>query len=210
LRSTCAGTQRSRQQMSCLPATSRIWTTGRIYSAPETDAGLFRGLNYFKTKNPMCYLNRYIIKPPKLSDDRSFITGLPYDWREISSSSPATDRKACETLATCFKREMHYGFVQYIASSHGHEKDRVLVLESPSYVEKVYAMGAVCIRWREYTDHEPEYAMAWVWLHPYMRRQRHLTRLIPYLKATFSPLLFETPISSAMQSFIKNKWEAAE
>jgi len=153
---------------------------------------------------------KYEMRLPKVAQ-------LPLHWqvepfeavagvRLVDVNSKIADRRAAETLATYFKRELSYDIVQY-SVSETYPKDCVLLFTYETYEKVQYAFGAVCMRWREYLDHDLEYAMAWVWFHPYERKQGHLSKLWPHLAERFGNFVCEGPLSPAMRAFLTKRGE---
>jgi len=64
----------------------------------------------------------------------------------------------------------------------------------------VIIVGACAFRWREYTNHEPMWAMQWIWIAPRARRHGVLTHRWHGFQTHFSFVL-EYPLSDAMQAF---------
>ena len=116
----------------------------------------------------------------------------------VTDDSSEYDRRCLEAVATYFRREFHYDFVQYSAT----ETDvRALgfVWVSPG---GGWVTGGACFRWREYLDSTPAYAMQWIWLHPYVRRSGLLSRAWPFFRARCGPFTCEPPLSPAMDGFL--------
>lgn len=154
----------------------------------------------------------YILKLPRVADEHFSESGpFPRYCRIVNQSSPAADRNAAECLAWFFKREFSYDFVQYLASERGNGKDCVVLLTDRGYTktgkEVEFAYGAICMRWRTYSNHEPEWAMTWVWLHPYERNKGHLSDIWQGLETRFPGFRVEPPLSPAMHAFLTNRGE---
>lgn len=143
--------------------------------------------------------------------------GIPhYGVLEIDWASKLTYRRAVWSIARYFRREEGYDFVQY--GHEGREDDLThrayLWLHpngQPGY--KVHAIGAGCFRKRPgYKDERappefriPHWAMQWIWLHPYFRRQGLLSRAWPHFRKTFGDFEVEGPYSDAMVGFLKRQ-----
>ena len=119
---------------------------------------------------------------------------------EVTPKSPMRLRKAVERFAYYFHREMGFDFVQFVAAD-----------KTPNYITYIFFdesrnvhCGACCFRWRKYTNHEPQWAMQWIWIHPYRRRSGILKKHWPMFDK-LRPFLLERPVSPAMQGFI-NKY----
>ncbi len=111
----------------------------------------------------------------------------------IGPKSPVSWRKAVESMAYYFRREMHFDFPPYGVTETDFSpelgRDRVLVFPKTTVIEGFldvcYFIGAVGVRWREWTDAPASWCVTWAWLHPYERRQGHLTKAWPFLLRTF-------------------------
>jgi hypothetical protein len=69
---------------------------------------------------------------------------------------------------------------------------------------QVAVYGACCFRNRDYGK-GAEYAMQWIWIHPYARRKRHLDAAWPYFRMRFGAFLVEAPHSDGMKQFLKRR-----
>ena len=54
---------------------------------------------------------------------------------------------------------------------------------------------------REYTNHEPMWAMQWIWVAPRARRHGVLTRRWHGFQTRFGSFVLEYPLIDAMQAF---------
>jgi len=121
----------------------------------------------------------------------------PPDLHLVTFKSRLRDRECVEMLATYFRREFHYDFVQYQARSYD-TQGRAFVWANPAG----WVTGACHFAWRDYTDSPAAFAMSWIWLHPYVRRNGLLTRAWPFFRARFGDFCVERPLSSAMSGFL--------
>lgn len=126
----------------------------------------------------------------------------------VSSSSPLSVRRAAVELATYFKHEFHYDFLQFAETPEGsHERDRAflyshgLFLGGRPIASNIPLVGCCSFRWRE-NDEPPGYALQWAWFHPYFRRQGLLTRSWRYFTDRFGRFRVEEPLSLAMKAFL--------
>jgi hypothetical protein len=115
-------------------------------------------------------------------------------------------RRAVETLARYFQREFCYDFIQYGATERSDPRDRVFLWTQDSYTYHA-AIGAICFRWREYRDTPPGLAVAWVWIHPYLRRRGILAGHWGFFRDTYGDFYIERPLSPAMQAFLTSRGE---
>jgi len=101
---------------------------------------------------------------------------------------------------------MGFDFPPYTANESDFDAkpspDRVLVFsKSQPGTDAVYFIGAVGVRWAEWSDAPPCWSLTWAWLHPYERRKGHLTRAWPILIEMFPNPHMEPPLSEAMERF---------
>jgi len=132
----------------------------------------------------------------------------------VVPGSPLAARRAVETLAHYFRREMHFDFVQFDATetpaSPGfapyeawlfHELAHDRLTEAQPSPRRVF--GACCFRWKEWRDHDPGWSMHWAWLHPYFRRRGHLADAWPLFQQRYAEgFHVERPLSVQMQAFL--------
>ncbi len=129
-----------------------------------------------------------------------------YELNLITGDSPKTAREATETLAYYFRREFGYDFVQYSAQEDADPRDRVFLWTVNRYSYHA-GIGAACFRWREYDNAAPRLSLAWVWIHPYLRRHGILTGHWDYFRALYGDFLVEPPLSHPMKAFINKRGE---
>ena len=171
-------------------------------------------LNIFVIFVTMKYPDYHDIRLPFLKSngknlyDRFTPGGAPF--RIVGPASPLIWRRATEKLAYFFHREMQFDFPPYEASEVTNwdlAKDRVIVLVKETtltdWEQYLFFIGAVGIRWRVCDNAPACWAITWVWLHPYERRQGHLTRVWPFIMETFPSARIEPPISQAMVAFLR-------
>lgn len=127
----------------------------------------------------------------------------------VTVASPKQQRRAVFKIAQYFRREFHYDFPQYGYDGDETDPKHVAFLWvhpeaafSPDF--RVPCIGATCFRWREYIDHTPEWAMQWIWIHPFFRRQGLLKMAWPEFASEFKGFRCEPPISDAMQFFLSS------
>lgn len=118
--------------------------------------------------------------------------------REVRIDSPARLRRAVYTLARYGSRECGWGGPPY--GFEGRETDP----RATAFLWEHFGIlgGACCFRWRRYTDAPPEWALQWVWLHPYWRGCGLLAEAWPYFRERFGAFVVEGPISSGMRAFL--------
>jgi hypothetical protein len=130
--------------------------------------------------------------------------GFSGDLIEVSSGSRVTYRNAVQAHATFFRREFHYDFIQYDAEEHDPNCRVFMWVEQRHY--PAHAVGSVCFRFRPYRTAEGTitsgWAMMWIWLHPYCRRQGLLKSLWPYLLHRFGSFYVEPPHSAPMRQWL--------
>lgn len=139
---------------------------------------------------------------------------------KIEPGSPVELRRAVETLAYYFKKEMGFDGLQFEAAetqaSLGyvpyeaylfHDTAYDQIVENEAIPHRIY--GACCFRWREWSDHAPCWSLDWVWLHPYFRRRGHLQRAWPTFQHAYGDdFHVASPLSIGMQAFVKANHEA--
>jgi hypothetical protein len=172
--------------------------------------------NRYEIKLPLLAANGLCLTPggePQHTADRS----LPHDVIVVVPRSPVAHRRAVERLGIYLKREQHFDFPPYDAEEAVHYSDqaqdvaflwtthRHADLKKDEWVHP--AIGACGFRWRKWSDAPEGWALAWVWFHPYERRQGHLTRAWPYFRERFGDFLAEPPLSAAMKSFVRKMQE---
>lgn len=123
-----------------------------------------------------------------------------FPLQAVTARSPITHRRALHRMATYFRREFRYDFIQYDPSER--ESDHVGYLFLERNWDDTIVVGGTIFRWREYTQEKPGWAMAWIWLHPYERHRGRLTAVWPYFRERFGVFDVEGPISPAMQAFL--------
>jgi hypothetical protein len=144
-----------------------------------------------------------------IQPDRSKYHGMHrVQIRLVSRKSPVTMRRATETLARYFQREFGYDFLQYSEDERGDSRDRVYLWTRDDCMFHS-AVGAACFRWRDYSNAPHGLALAWIWLHPYLRRQGILSAHWEYFRARHGDFYVETPLSPAMEAFLKVRGECA-
>lgn len=123
----------------------------------------------------------------------------------VGRRSPASQKKAVELMATYFRREFGYDFVQYSANEFLDDSETLAWLWATGYPQDYTIIGGGCFRKREWKDLPNAWAMQWIWLHPYFRRKGILTRAWPVFTAMFGPFDVEEPVSNAMDHFLAGK-----
>ena len=125
---------------------------------------------------------------------------LPLNVMCVSSRSPMAHKRAVEAFAYYFRREFQYGFVQYDASEYTSNQDTLAFLWTVEHdVHIDISVGACCFRWR---DESNQWALQWIWLHPYCRRQGRLSETWIAFKNWFGDFDVEPPLSEAMKRFV--------
>lgn len=136
----------------------------------------------------------------------------------VGPQSPLSWLKAVEEMAYYFKRELKFEFPTFTADERFKpelQRDRVLVFnrteildhkptpKNPKDFVNTYTFfGAIGVRWRQWENDSASWSLPWVWLHPYERRQGHLTKAWPFLLKMFPNLSVEPPFSPAMAGFL--------
>jgi hypothetical protein len=124
----------------------------------------------------------------------------------ITGKSPITMRRSVETLACYFRREFGYDFVQYSATEPSDPRDRIFLWTRDDCMYHA-AIGAICFRWREYDNAPHGLAVAWVWIHPYLRRHGILAAHWEFFRHLYGDFYVEPPLSPAMKAFLESRGE---
>jgi hypothetical protein len=149
---------------------------------------------------------------------RSLASGLPEDlcWEvygdvrpkptefslmAIANGSPKPARRAVETLARYFQREFGYDLIQYSADEASDPRDRVF-LWLEDRCGSYEAIGAACFRWREWENVPHGLGLAWIWIHPYLRRHGILGAHWDFFRHLYGDFSVEPPLSPAMKAFL--------
>lgn len=139
----------------------------------------------------------------------------------VTIDSPLPLRRAVYRLACYFRREFHYDFIQYEYEGRETDPKHVAFLwpcENARHccgndTFTIPAIGACCFRWRKYIHEETSekyegYALQWIWLHPFCRRQRLLSDAWPQFREQLGDFLVEPPYSDAMEAFLIDRAES--
>lgn len=124
----------------------------------------------------------------------------------VTTRSPAWKHREMYVRARAFKRELHYDFIQW-GSPRGDDDPHVHGILFAA--EDGIIVGACSFRWREVDDHPPFWGLQWIWICPKHRRQGHLERYWPKLRARFGAFVIEAPVSDAMRAFATKHGDAA-
>lgn len=128
-------------------------------------------------------------------------TRLPPVLRVVVDS-PRAHRLAVYRLADCCRREMDYA-LQYGYDGDEDDPDHVAFLwvhpeaAGLGWEFRVPCVGATCFRLRD-----EGWAMQWVWMHPFYRRQGLLSDAWSELVVEFGAFAVEGPVSAAMKGFL--------
>ena len=76
------------------------------------------------------------------------------------------------------------------------------IFSNGKFLDKL-VIGSLCFRWRKWSDHEPGWALQWVWLHPHFQRKGLLSEVWELLKVNHGLFMPEPPFSDAMYSFFE-------
>ncbi len=162
-------------------------------------------------------MNRYDIRLPSLNDKEMcsslFLRNAPeidraYDIEShpflVMEDSPLSLKKKVYKIASYFRREEEYDFVQFSDtekeySIHPYHAWCWTIGHYPTLLA-----GACCFRWREYKEEPAAYYMQWIWLHPYRRNKGLLKESWPFFKSLYGEKFFvEHPYSESMRYFLK-------
>lgn len=128
----------------------------------------------------------------------------------VTRKSKRTYRAAVDTLGLYILREMHYDSTLFWIDDRDDYK--AFLLSTYSYKSSSHRLiiGAGCFRNRN--DEPPitkedRWALQWVWIHPFMRKEGWLSFAWPHLHELCPGFSVEQPVSYAMQQFIKKEDE---
>lgn len=151
----------------------------------------------------------YDISLPVLS------SGLRYgDLCQVLPTSPQDERIAVEMIAWFFKRELHFDFIQFVASEHP-SKAHFVKYVAYLFLEVAHdlleeerptphrAIGAACFRHRKFEDIGECWSLDWAWVHPYSRRQGILSKHWPHFRQQHGAFHLAKPLSYAMERFVE-------
>ena len=147
----------------------------------------------------------------------------------VSKESPTCIKTATEKLARYFFYELDFDFVPFNANewtkvryhrpvnSEGvrHETDDSLRsflwydTSNDSLGEaRLPVIGAACFRgWISKKSDRRTWKLAWIWIHPYRRRHKMLSKAWPLFERMFGHFYVEPPVSNGMKLFLQNrKW----
>jgi hypothetical protein len=133
----------------------------------------------------------------------------------VTAQSALPLRRAVFQCARYFRHEMRYDFIQYGQDGRETDPDHVAFLWPDPQALRfagnddvlVPAVGAGCFRWRQWQDAPHGWALQWLWLHPYQRRQGLLTAAWPAFRDEFGDFVCEPPLSDAMKGFLAKRGE---
>lgn len=128
---------------------------------------------------------------------------LPLQLTPVRWTSGKRNRSTLERLAKYFQREFRYDFIQYISSEP--RSDDIGFLWSVEIMDKRVVDAAVggCV----FRSREAGWALAWVWFHPFVRRQGLLSDAWPYFRRRFGSFDVEEPLSDSMDKFLAKQGE---
>jgi hypothetical protein len=120
----------------------------------------------------------------------------------ITPKTSLAARKATEILGYYFKREFRSDFPPYQAQEDTNDRDRIFLLTQSQDWETYAAIGAIGFRWRTSTHAPAGLALAWIWLHPFRRRQGILSSYWNAFRTAYGTFPVEAPVSKAMRAFL--------
>jgi hypothetical protein len=132
-----------------------------------------------------------------LVDIHCAVTGV------MGPDSPLRLKQIADRLGLWFRREFHYDFQPYEASSE--ETDyRIFLWGAGNRLTngKVPVFGTVGFVIEDRLPAKP-WTLGWAWFHPYSRRQGHLTAAWPYFRERFGDFIVQPPLSEAMRAFLE-------
>ena len=137
-------------------------------------------------------------------DSGSGLTG--YHVVAVTPKSMKSVRLATEMLAGYFRREFEYDFIQYSHNEVTDSRNRIFMIVANAYTHHV-GVGAFCFRWRDWKDLPHGLSLAWIWLHPFLRRKGILSSCWERLRNLYGNFAVEAPLSLAMDGFLTKRGE---
>ena len=112
-------------------------------------------------------------------------------------------------LAKYFKEELNYDSVPFCPYGDLREEYKALLFTEEAYDEFAEPMpyriyGACSFGIQKFTKAPNCWVLKWIWLHPFFRNRGNLKKNWHKLEEKFGDFLIESPISSDMNSFLKN------
>jgi len=145
----------------------------------------------------------------------------------VSAKSPNCIKKATEKLARYFLYEMGFDFIPFSANEwtrvryyrplNGEgvrfETDDSLRCflwydtSNESIGEsRLPVIGAACFRsWKSAGSSQRNWKLAWIWIYPFRRRNKMLSRAWPLFECMFGHFHIESPVSTGMRSFLQHR-----
>lgn len=117
---------------------------------------------------------------------------------EVTAASPLWRHDEMYNRAYAFKREQRYDFVQWDNPERDHAAKGYLFADADGRI-----IGCCAFRFREYTNHQPGWALQFVWVAPPYRRSGVLAERWPAFRDRFGDFLVEGPVSTPMQAFLR-------
>jgi hypothetical protein len=136
----------------------------------------------------------------------------PYEPKLVTDESPPRLQAAVYSAALAFKREMHLDFLQFYdpvpsatgggAQNAGSPWEAWLFGSQAYETRRSLSAGSACFYQGVYAELPHTWTLSWVWIHPYDRRRRHITKAWPMWTERYGDFLIERPISDPMISLI--------
>jgi hypothetical protein len=127
---------------------------------------------------------------------------------KVVPSSAKSLRQHVERFARYFLREMHFDGIQFEAAETPQSLGYV-PYKAYLFAAQDRYIGAGCFRYREDQDAKIPWLFDWMWLHPYFRREGHLTQAWPALLQEFGTFRLGHPLSISMEAFLRKVgWQA--
>lgn len=139
-------------------------------------------------------------------------SGFPAGVCMVTSKSTLPYKKAVETIAVAFTREMGYDFRPFSASEYSNriyrrpdarttdENTRSFLWfnEKEGYRGHWETFGGCTFRLMG-----DIWMLMWIWIHPYERRKGHLSAAWPFFQSMFGIVVPDPPMSPELLSFLK-------
>ena len=123
----------------------------------------------------------------------------------VEDSSEDELRKALELMASYFKKEFKYDYLQYCATDINENcigflfVEKAMDLVEHEHHHPYRVIGGGCFRMK----HTNKYILDWIWFHPFARNRGLLKKYWPEFKNEFGNFGFTTPLSAHMEQFVQ-------
>jgi hypothetical protein len=133
----------------------------------------------------------------------------PSEFLPVYYNSKIEHRRAVYKMARYMATEFQYNLMYGYDGKGDESSSRAFLwLEDKrkyDHHQCTPVIGGCCFRLRRYKGKRAHWALQWVWLHPFKRRQGHLSKVWPYFKERFGDFEVEEPLSDEMSKFMNKR-----